>query len=116
MEAKTCEEFVLGYVKQLEAQKAGLEEELKKAKDAVNYADRILGIVRQVIKIEKRAVNEKDKPLEEAWVLAPTTAGVKLDLGNGNDRSLFILMTPIIGDDAAKAELEAMRSTKEEKE
>lgn len=116
MEVKTCEEFVLGYVNQLEAQRTRLEEKNENLQKTIDYADKVISIFKQIMAIEKRAVNEKDKPLEEAWVLAPTTGGVKLDLDSNDGRTIFTLLTPLIGDAAAKEELEKMRAMNAEEE
>lgn len=116
MEVKTCEEFVLGYVNQLEAERTKLGGEIENLQKTIDYADKVVGVFKQIMAIEKRAVNEKDKPLEEAWVLAPTTGGVKLDLNSNDGRAIFTLLTPLIGDAAAKEELEKMRAMNAEED
>ena len=115
MKANTCEEFVLGYVEQLERERDKLEDEAKAKDSTIEYANKIMGIIKQVIKIEKRSVREGEgEEAHEAWVLVPLTQGVKLNLEDANDRGVFVLMTPIVGDDEAKGELEKMRDTKAE--
>lgn len=117
MEVKTCEEFVLGYVNQLEAERTKLGEEIKNLQKTIDYADKVVGVFKQIMTIEKReVVNEKDKDAYEAWVLAPTTGGVKLDLNSNDGRAIFTLLTPLIGDAAAKEELEKMRAMNAEED
>ena len=116
MEYKTCEEYVLGQLGMEELKNRRLEEKIENLQKTIDYADKVISIFKQIMAIEKRAVNEKDKPLEEAWVLVPTTGGVKLDLDSNDGRMIFTLLTPLIGDAAAKEELEKMRAMNAEEE
>jgi len=116
MDYKTCEEYVLGQLAIEELKNKRLEERIENLQKTIDYADKVISIFKQIMTIEKRAVNEKDKPLEEAWVLAPTSGGVKLDLESNDGRAIFTLLTPLIGDKAAKEELEKIRAMNAEEE
>ena len=103
MKARTCEEYVLGL---LESKETALEACLKengRLTDAVDYAERVLGVLKQLVGIKKG--DDKGK-----FVVYPKIASATLNLENKNDEDIFDLLAPLIGDEDAKAEYEKRKA------
>ena len=103
MKARTCEEYVLGM---LESKETALEACLKengRLTDAVDYAERVLGVLKQLVGVKKG----ED---EGRFIVYPKIANVTLNLGREGDETIFDLLAPLIGDEDAKAEYEKRKA------
>ena len=103
MKARTCEEYVLGL---LESKESALETCLKengRLSDAVDYAERVLGVLKQLVGIKKGDDEGK-------FIVYPKIVSAALNLANENDETIFDLLAPLIGDEDAKAEYEKRKA------
>ena len=103
MKAKSCEEYVLGV---LEAKENALDkclEENGKLSDAVDYAERVLGVLGQLVGIKKGAEGGR-------YIVYPKVANAILNLEHEGDGSIFDLLAPLIGDEDARAEYEKRKA------
>lgn len=103
MKARTCEEYVLGL---LESKESALEACLKengRLTDAVDYAERVLGVLGQLVGVKKGEDEGK-------FIVYPKIANATLNLENKNDEVIFDLLVPLIGDEDAKAEYEKRKA------
>lgn len=99
MKARSCEEYVLGV---LEAKENALDKCLQengKLTDAVDYAERVLGVLGQLVGIKKGAEDGR-------YIVYPKITNAILNLENEGDGSTFDLLVPLIGDADARAEYE----------
>lgn len=117
MEIKTCEEYVLAQLEKTEKELEAAKAENEKNRATIDYADGVINILKQCVRIVKRYVApaevEKDpkKKTESktVWVLEPAIGSSVLNLEARNEFELFKTLVPLIGDDDAKAELEKFR-------
>lgn len=103
MKARSCEEYVLGV---LEAKENALDkclEENGKLSDAVDYAERVLGVMKQLVGIKKGDA-------EGRFIVCPKITNVILNLENEGDKSIFDLLAPLIGDADARTEYEKRKA------
>lgn len=103
MKARTCEEYVLGL---LESKESALEACLKengRLTDAVDYAERVLGVLKQLVGV-KRGKDEGE------FIVYPKIMNVALNLENESDGIIFDLLAPLIGDEDARAEYEKRKA------
>ena len=103
MKARSCEEYVLGV---LEAKENALDrclQENGKLSDAVDYAERVLGVLKQLVGIKKGDA-------EGRFIVYPKIANAILNLENDGDGSIFDLLVPLIGDADARAEYEKRKA------
>ena len=103
MKARSCEEYVLGV---LEAKETALDkclEENGKLTDAVDYAERVLGVMGQLVGLKKGEG-------EKRFIIYPKVANAILNLENEGDGSIFDLLAPLIGDEDARAEYEKRKA------
>lgn len=103
MKARSCEEYVLGV---LEAKENALDrclQENGKLTDAVDYAERVLGVLGQLVGLKKGET-------EGRYIVYPKVANAILNLDNEGDGSIFDLLAPLIGDDDARVEYEKRKA------
>ena len=103
MKARTCEEYVLGL---LESKESALEACLKengRLTDAVDYAERVLGVLKQLVGVKKGDAEGK-------FIVYPKIMNAALNLENENDETIFDLLAPLIGDEDARAEYEKRKA------
>lgn len=112
MEYRTCEERVLGELATAEARVEELEGEVKRLQDTVTYADKVVGLFKQMLEMKFEKVEDKDKVYRRVGVIRPKITEIKLDtkvdvggVGDGvsektaEDNSYIISMLgPLIGD------------------
>lgn len=103
MKARTCEEYVLGVLEEKENALDRCLEENGKLSDAVDYAERVLGILEQFVSIKKGDT-------EGRFILYPKLMSAILNLENEGDGSIFDLLAPLIGDADARAEYEKRKA------
>lgn len=103
MKAKTCEEYVLGVLEEKETALDRCIEENGKLTDAVDYADRVLGVLGQFVGIKKGDT-------EGRFIVYPKITNVILNLENDGDGNIFDLLAPLIGDADARAEYEKRKA------
>ena len=112
MKAKTCEEYVLGVLASKESELEACLGENGRLTDAVDYAERVLGVLGQLVGIKKGAA-------EGRFIVYPKITNAILNLENEGDGVIFDLLAPLIGDEEARAEYEkrkaAFASKQEEK-
>ena len=97
MKARTCEEYVLGLLESKETALDACLKENGRLTDAVDYAERVLGILKQLVGIKKGDDEGK-------FIVYPKIANATLNLANENDETIFDLLAPLIGDEDARAE------------
>lgn len=103
MKAKTCEEYVLGLLESKETALDACLKENGKLTDAVDYAERVLGVLGQLVGVKKGAA-------EGRFIVYPKVANAILNLENEGDGNIFDLLAPLIGDKEAKAEYERRKA------
>lgn len=103
MKARSCEEYVLGVLEEKETALDRCLEENGKLSDAVDYAERVLGVLGQLVGLKKGAA-------EGRYIVYPKVANAILNLENEGDRSIFDLLAPLIGDADARAEYEKRKA------
>ena len=103
MKARTCEEYVLGVLESKETALDRCLEENGKLTDAVDYADRVIGILGQFVSIKKGDT-------EGRYILYPKLMSAILNLENEGDGDIFDLLVPLIGDADARAEYEKRKA------
>jgi len=117
-EIKTCEEYVLDALKEANRKLEELTEQTKEVvgeatqkidnlNNAVEYANRVIGLLAQMNRIQK------DKE-EGKYKIVRIKDDINLDLSNENDKYVFNILAPIIGDQAIKEMLKKEQENKEE--
>ena len=112
MKARSCEEYVLGVLEEKETALDKCLEENGKLSDAVDYAERVLGVLGQLVGLKRGAEDGR-------YIVYPKVVNAILNLENEGDGSIFDLLAPLIGDEDARAEYEKRKAaagikTKEE--
>ena len=108
MKARSCEEYVLGVLEEKETALDRCLKENGKLSDAVDYAERVLGVFGQLVGVKKGAA-------EGRYIVYPKVANAILNLENDGDGNIFDLLAPLIGDDDARAEYEKRKAAAEAK-
>lgn len=103
MKAKSCEEYVLGVLEEKETALDRCLQENYKLSDAVDYAERVLGVLGQLVGLKKGSA-------EGRYIVYPKVANAILNLENDGDGSIFDLLAPLIGDEDARAEYEKRKA------
>lgn len=103
MKARTCEEYVLGLLESKESALDACLKENGRLTDAVDYAERVLGVLKQLVGIKKGDDEGK-------FIVYPKIASATLNLENENDGTIFDLLAPLIGDEDARAEYEKRKA------
>ena len=103
MKARSCEEYVLGLLESKETALDACLEENGRLTDAVDYAERVLGVLGQLVGLKKGAA-------EGRYIVYPKVANAILNLENDGDGNIFDLLAPLIGDEDARAEYEKRKA------
>lgn len=103
MKARSCEEYVLGLLESKETALDACLKENGKLSDAVDYAERVLGVLGQLVGVKKGCA-------EGRYIVYPKVANAILNLENEGDGSIFDLLAPLIGDEDARAEYERRKA------
>jgi hypothetical protein len=106
MKAKTCEEYVLGVLEEKETALDRCLEENGKLTDAVDYADRVLGVLKQLVVIHHGE--------GAVWNIEAAFEGkVPLDLAYDGDLQTFLMLVGLIGDEEAQEKRKELLAAKE---
>lgn len=103
MKARTCEEYVLGLLESKESALDACLKENGRLTDAVDYAERVLGVLKQLVGMKKGEDEGK-------FIVYPKIMNAALNLENEGDEIIFDLLAPLIGDEDAKAEYEKRKA------
>lgn len=117
-EIKTCEEYVLSALAEANRKIDELIEENKRiaaqtnqrlddSNKAIEYANKVIGLLAQMNQIQK------DKE-EGKYKIVRIKDDINLDLSNENDKYVFNILAPIIGEQAIKEMLKKEQEKKEE--
>lgn len=118
MEINTCEQYVLRELETYRDRADHFEKEAKRVaeeandkigefKKAIDYGNKVIGLLAQLNGISYVEHTKKDGSTTKALCISPKQGAIKLDMEKENDKYVYELLAPILGDDEVKKEYEA---------
>ena len=120
MEINTCEQFVLRELETYRDRADHFEKEAKRIADeanekigefkkAIDYVNKVIGLLAQLNGISYVDVEEDGKTTKTLCIVHKQGT-IKLDMEKDNDKYIYELLAPILGDEEVKKEFEAKRA------
>ena len=100
---KNCEEYVLAELERKEAELEAINKEVEELRRAVDYGNRAIGVLQQLNEITWKEGKDAEGKEGKFLCITPTKGTLKLDMENPDDRYVYELLAPLIGDEEIKA-------------
>lgn len=126
MEINTCEQYVLRELETYKNIADQFEREAKQIADdtnakiseyqkAIEYGNKVIGLLAQLNGISYLDLKNEDGTTTRTLCISPKQGIIKIDMEKENDKYIYELLAPILGDEEVKKELEAKRAEAEKK-
>jgi hypothetical protein len=121
MEINTCEQYVLRELETYRDRADHFEKEAKRIADeahdkigefkkAIDYGNKVIGLLAQLNGIGYVDLKNEDGSTTKTLCISPQQGIIKLDMEKENDKYIYELLAPILGDEEVKKEFEAKRA------
>ena len=121
MEINTCEQYVLRELETYRDRADHFEKEAKRIAEesqdkiseyqkAIDYGNKVIGLLAQLNGISYLDLKNEDGTTTRTPCISPKQGIIKIDMEKENDKYIYELLAPILGDEEVKKELEARRA------